>query len=361
MIKYKRFWTVTCFALAFATTGLCIHSAEAVINVAGELVVDLRAADLEGGTNTWENQDTLGDTAGNFTTQGGGSLNVALSVSDTSLTVPFSLDIDGDIGNAVIAQNLTPASIISNETRSAETWVFSRNDAGTQTPVGWGSFDNDMDSSFSYNNGGNGMFNGWFNDGGWTDPIVTGEWIHLAWSYDGDIIRGYRNGVLAGQYDTVDSNASGQDLDTPDTPINVGSARGGFNNAFSGYIADVRVHTGVLSAADVLNNFNEGIAPIEGVVGDFDGDGDLDSADLGILRSNLFAVGTSSEGDINRDGIIDWTDWRLFKDNPLRQVGIIGPSAVAASVPEPSSFAILTVALATLLSRVGIRSNASLS
>ncbi|TWT35952.1 hypothetical protein KOR34_08490 [Posidoniimonas corsicana] len=335
--------------IAVGAIALTPLQADAVVAVAGELVVDLQGVSLEGVSSTWVNGDTTGDTAGDFSTVGGGGLNVAAAVSDGSTTAPFALDVARSSGNAVVAANMSPASIIGNEARSAEAWVFARDGSGQQTPVGWGGSGNDQDSSFQYSDAGQGLFNGWFNDGAWRlnpedpiVPIITNEWVHVAWTYDGAAVRGYRNGVLTGVYNTVDSNSSGQNLDTTDGPISVGAGRGGGANPFSGYLSDVRVHTGLLSDSDIVNNFNEGITQLSGPVCDLDGDGACNSVDLGILRSNLFTAGDSSMGDIDRNGYIDWVDWRLMKDDANRVVGA-GLNSAGDAAPEPTALAIAMV------------------
>lgn len=345
MSNYQRYWA------AMVAAAICAPMAQQAaadfdtdLIVKGELVVDLRVADLEGNTATWMNRDTAGDTMGDFNTLGGGNLNTAAFVAGGGITVPFALDVAQSSLNPLRAANQVPTSLQGASTRSVEAWIFARNGGPNQAVVSWGSGGNNNDSSFNWSNNSNsGMFNGWNNDSPWGNPVITGEWVHVAWVYDGSAVRGYRNGVL-------DNTHTASALTTPESFMTVGSVRGGGGDPFTGLIADVRVHTGVLTQSEIQDNYSLGIAPLISTPGDFDGDGDLDSADLGILRGNLFTSGSSSDGDYNRDGYIDWDDWRLFKDNPARQVGFFSPAApLIANVPEPGSLTCLTLAAFSLI------------
>ncbi len=214
---------------------------------AGELVVDLRANTLNAASTTWTNQDTTGDTVGNFTTKGGGNLNVS-SIGGISK----ALFVDTVVNNAVVSALTVPASLLGNGTRSVEVWVYPLATAATSAAVGWGTSGNSLQSSFNFNTGGNGLFSGWNLDTGWNGVLPTGLWLHLAYTYDGTTLRAYTNGVL-------NRSLTFGPMATAAAKLGVGAARAASADAFKGCIADVRVHTEVLSAADVANNFSEGI------------------------------------------------------------------------------------------------------
>jgi hypothetical protein len=72
-----------------------------------------------------------------------------------------------------------------------------------------------------------------------------------------------------------------------------------------------------------------------GLAGDANGDGKVDLADFGILKANFGAGSTKAQGDFNGDAKVDLTDFGILQDN-------FGKSGQAA-VPEPSTFALLTV------------------
>jgi hypothetical protein len=82
---------------------------------------------------------------------------------------------------------------------------------------------------------------------------------------------------------------------------------------------------------------------------DFNGDGSVDAADYVQWRKNLGLMGgaTQSQGDANGDGNVDNADFGLWR-------AAFGPAAAAAaglgsaSVPEPGTLALLSIAIAAL-------------
>lgn len=73
---------------------------------------------------------------------------------------------------------------------------------------------------------------------------------------------------------------------------------------------------------------------------DVDLDGTCNSVDFSIILGNLLGPGTRTDGDLNLDSVVDFEDYRLFKDDAVRVVG----SSVFASwtaVPEPASSGLL--------------------
>jgi hypothetical protein len=342
---------VAVLGVLLATT-FAAQYADAVIQTSGELIVDLRAADLYGGRNVWVNHDTTGDTVGDFKRLNTQNLSVAANVSDGTKMVPYALWVKGQTTNALVADILTtPASIIGNNSRSAEAWVFSQSGAGSQSPVGWGQSGADQDFAASWSDStSNGFINLWQNDSRWGTaaaplPTTATKWTHVAWTYDGATVRGYRDGVFSFSFAPLDRNSDGTPLATTAARMSVGGARTASANAVIGYLADVRVHSGVLSDAQILNNFNEGIYAVSGLSCDFDGNGACNSTDLNTLRANMFTNGDVAQGDVDRSGFIDWADYRLFKDHPNRIVGGAGAGSLDAfQVPEPATLVSLGLA-----------------
>ena len=223
------------------------HQSHGALITAGELVVDLRAINLTSSSTTWTNMDNTGDTVGNFVTKGGGNLNVG-NIGGITKT----LFVDTTINNSVLSALNTPASLLGNSTRSVEVWVYPLSSSATSAAVGWGTSGNSFQSSFNYNTGGNGLFSGWNLDTGWNGSLPIGNWIYLAYTYDGTSLKGYTNGVQ-------NKSVAFGPMATASAKMSVGGARAASADPFRGYIADVRVHTGALSASDVANNFSEGI------------------------------------------------------------------------------------------------------
>lgn len=234
-----------CLVVVAVFTGT-MHSQAAVIT-AGELVVDLRALTLSATSQTWTNQDTTGATVGNFTTKGGGNLNVA-SIGGISK----ALLVDTIVNNSVLSSATVTAALLGNSTRSVEVWLYATAVTATSAAVGWGTSGTGQQSSCDYNTGGNGLFAGYSMDTGWNGTPISGSWVHVVYTYDGTTVKGYTNGVL-------NKSITLGPLSTAAAKLSVGSARAATADPFKGYIADVRVHTGVLSATDVANNYSQGI------------------------------------------------------------------------------------------------------
>jgi hypothetical protein len=344
------YWRACCVVLiALAASSVTTTSAQAYFIVAGELIVDLQASDLNSALTTWVNRDTAGATVGNFTTIGGATLNVAENVTDGVITVPKALNVNLVGNNALRSALAAPATLLGNDSRSIEAWVLSNGTAGTQAVVSWGTNGgNQFLSSHNYSGGGNGLHSGWFNDTGWTGAgsvpgavvPATSVWHHLTWTWDGQNVRGYTDGVLTKTFDLAD-------FATASSLMTIGSTRNGATDPFNGYIADVRVHSGVLLPEQILNNFQEGIGPSDGSACDFNNSGACDSVDFGILRDNLFKAGTFAQGDIDKDGIVGISDYHQFKSDPTRLISGSGAMAFG-QVPEPTSLTCLGIAIALL-------------
>jgi len=163
------------------------------------------------------------------------------------------LYVSGDLSQSVVSELTVPLSLQDNSTRSVEAWVYTATATSGSTPVGWGSASIGQLSSFRNANATNGLFAGWGNDAGWSGN-VEGQWDYYVWTWDEstNTISGYRNGVF------IKSQVLSA-LDTSATVISIGSARNGTADVINGYLADVRVQTGLLSASDVANNYSEGI------------------------------------------------------------------------------------------------------
>ena len=232
--------------------------AGAALITAGELVVDLRGYTLNANAATWTNQDSTGATVGNFSKVGAGNLNLGTIGDYTALYV------NQDANSAVMSASMTPAALEGNNSRSVEIWVYAESIYNTQQdPLGWGIRATGQWAAYRYgNNTGNGAHSGWFGgDAGFasgTPPI--GSWTYIAYTYNGSTTNfvTYVNGAFN------KSTTFAAAMATAHNSLYVGNAPSGL--PFDGYIADVRVHTGVLSAADVLNNYNQGIQTLLPVI-----------------------------------------------------------------------------------------------
>lgn len=336
--------------LAMAAAVSVATQVQAYFIVAGELVADMKASDLSSESNVWVNRKSTGLTVGDFTKIGAtGNLNVVENVTDGTLNVSKALYVALVGDNGLRSALPAPSQLLGNSSRSVEAWVRSDVTTGTQAIVSWGTNGgNTFLSSHNYSGGGNGLHSGWFNDTGWTGAgsvpgaVVppTGIWHHLAWTWDGQNVRGYTDGVLTKTFDLLDFN-------TASSLMTIGVTRNGPTDPFSGWIADVRVHTGVLGANQVMHNFLQGIGDSVDSACDFNNSGACDSADFAILRDNLFKPGGFAQGDIDLDGIVGISDYHQFKSDPTRIIGMAGAGSLdldLTAVPEPASLACLGLA-----------------
>lgn len=128
-----------------------------------------------------------------------------------------------------------------------------------------------------------------------------------------------------------------------------------FPNA-DGEIVVTLDHNGSIGGDDGFQILN-GIQLVQTIVEepnacDVNADGVCNSTDFAILRDNLFQFdGETSfagrvDGDLNGDAVVDFFDYRLFKDDPLRIVSAPPATGVAAAatVPEPAAVGLLVSA-----------------
>ena len=174
--------------------------------------------------------------------------------------------------------------------------------------------------------------------------IIDGDWHMLSWTFDttSGELNTYFDGMLA---DTLTSGAASFEMaDSTSTfgTLGLKGDTGDFLPADT-HLDDIRVYNEVLSLIEINDLMMPGDVP---TMGDFNGDGTVDNADFMVLSGNLGAHldrGVSrSDGDINIDGRIDLDDFGEFKTL------FPGASGRAAAIPEPSSIAIVTCALAAI-------------
>lgn len=356
-IARQRLSVSFCRVLAVvAVAAMVATPAQAVIFTAGELLVDLKVNDLVSDATAWTNRASGSAAVGDFTDVDASPLNLGVDIGGVPISLSLLSEGEGGlepmVSNSIVSAGNTPSSVQGNQTRTVEAWIYSTDTSGSQSVVAWGATSNNSMSRFSYNTGGNGLLSAWFNDTGWgnNEALLADEWVHYAVTYDGFMTRGYING------EKIAEVAQPAPLTTPESVVNIGARPGAGNDPFKGYIADVRVHSGVLNDAQILTNFQEGIGEADGLGCDFDGDGDCDSIDFTSLSDNLFTPGGVEQGDYDRSGFIDLADYRAFKDDPNTVIGVVGPaSPTNSAAPEPSAVVSLA-AVFVFLNGTGVRS-----
>jgi hypothetical protein len=173
--------------------------------------------------------------------------------------------------------------------------------------------------------------------------ISVGSWTHFAVTYEAAtrIRRVYRNGLLI-----TSATLTGHITNRGSDPLLFG-AMPVFNQNFSGLLDDIQLYNDALSATAIQAIMDPGL-----VVGDVDGDGDVDLDDFWILRENFLVGTTRAQGDLNGDSRVDLRDFVILKDKfPFPQPGAPNAAALAhyLSVPEPSAPALSAAGIVLML------------
>jgi hypothetical protein len=262
------------------------------LQIAGDLIVELRSADLvptTGGTiTTWTNRSGSGNSVSNFHRSTASNVievsnNATSTLLQTWSGMPVNAVLVNSSSTAVESILNSPAELVGNGTETGEAWFFQTSlPSGNNTIIGQGiqgqSGLPEEDREMNWGSGGAGTFSGDFGglDCAWPSSLTTGgdtamtnKWYYLAWTWDGTTARGYVNGVIQtthtlGAGGTFGSGYNGYPLHTVDTDIGVGVAFGTGNGSFADnasgtYIASVRVSSGVLTPGQVANNYLSGL------------------------------------------------------------------------------------------------------
>ncbi|MCA9266008.1 MAG: laminin G domain-containing protein, partial [Planctomycetales bacterium] len=234
------------------------------LQIAGELLVDLKATHPSAGTESWLNTGTLGD----FTRVG----NPFVTEIDGVTAVAFNSDHPASLFDDAYRGPLAPVNITGNSTRSIEFWAYNPND-GLQRPeetiVAWGQRGgpDGTNMSFGYGNhatwGALGQWGAgpdmpWYAGGG--SPTL-GQWHHMVYTFDGSTGRVYSDGIL------TYSESFGALNTYANTNINIAAqnaaggslALSGYDAPGSFYVANIRIHSEPLSGAQVVANYAAGI------------------------------------------------------------------------------------------------------
>jgi len=234
----------------------------AAVHWEGDLIVNLQSSDLNSNSPVWMNHTSNSNSVGDFSTLGG---NLNVTNVAWNLQPIKALLINQTLANAVQSAALAPPEILTNNPVSAEAWIYAtavneQNSCAIGYGIQGGPSFPEEDREFNYSvPGSGGGVSGDFGsyDTQWGTTPAPGAWHYLAWSYDGATVRLYLDGTLNAV------NSPGSPLQTPATIIGIGAGLAGGPNVavdeFQGYIAAVRVESGVLTAADIATNYALGL------------------------------------------------------------------------------------------------------
>jgi hypothetical protein len=230
-------------------------NAARIIAVAEELLVDLRSEDLAAGpVSEWPNRGTLG---GVFMAVGDPNVE---SVGDWDNVVSFD-------GTTHFEGPVSPLGIVGNDTRSIEVWAYNIEESKEECMVAWSHRGGPDGSNMTFNYGWKdfGAAGHWGDDAdmawegfdnvtggtGGYPPLET--WQYLVYTYNGGTIRLYVNGDLNNERVATLNTHRGNIIRIGAQNDNDGTAKMG-EKVFSGAIAQVRIHDGVLTPEQIKNN-----------------------------------------------------------------------------------------------------------
>lgn len=167
----------------------------------------------------------------------------------------------------------------------------------------------------------------------------NGSWHHIAVVNASDTSsRLYLDGVQVGSSSTAVTFAN-----TVNT-ITIGAflRQAGYIDKYVGDIDEVQIYNDALIASQIQYLYTNIVGPAPPVAAcDVDLANGCTVADLQIIANNFFtSVTDRSQGDLNSDGVVNFADYRIWKDAS-------GSSATLESlgVPEPSAILLIALAL----------------
>ncbi|WP_425400145.1 LamG-like jellyroll fold domain-containing protein [Aeoliella sp.] len=176
----------------------------------------------------------------------------------------------------------------------------------------------------------------------YADAHTAGQWQHVAHTYESvggvTTIRTYIDGT------EVDSPLEGSTTSLVSEAINIGNARNtALTRGFDGKLDEIAFWDAALPAESIISIYNTGLSglaipeprdPSTYIVQDF--------YDISDNLSQGVTLGTN--GDLNVDGVVNFADFRQWRDNAPASV----LAAAGFAVPEPSTVVLLGGVLAVL-------------
>ena len=245
--------------LAVISAALAVVSAQAQIQIAGSLYINVDATTAPVGTaNGITNSGSLGGVFDNTNT-------VSLATVSNVNAIQFSgyfLWLTNRSAGALIQP--APGMVGNNPLGSIECWALSWQVPSDQSMISWGARNTAANIAFEYGSGGSGgmSHNGSGNDAGWDfygGYPAPGLWHYLVYTSDGVRSYLYSDGILVNSYPPANtpnitnsiSVLLGAQWNTNGTAVST-SPSWSTNLA----LARIRVHSGTLTLAQIQNNYN---------------------------------------------------------------------------------------------------------
>jgi hypothetical protein len=130
------------------------------------------------------------------------------------------------------------------------------------------------------------------------------------------------------------------------------TAQGGLSDQFSSHVLPTNIGGQILDwqVSYSTNNVVARLSAITGLLGDYNGNGEVDAADYAVWRDALGSAGALA-ADGNQNGIVDPGDYDVWKSNFGLTAGGAGSflaSSTNATIPEPTAVTYTCLAILAL-------------
>jgi hypothetical protein len=239
------------FAMVAVLVLLAGDAWAADIQSAGTLFVNLQASDPSSSTESWKNTGSLGDFV--------------------KIGQPTAVDIDGvkavmlnsgESNDAWQCKDVAPVGLVGKSpTRSVEVWVYNPDIAVEEPMVAWSRRGGPPGSAYGFNYGtapGHGALTHWGGgDLGWGQVPEAGKWHYLVHTSDGRTNRVYSDAreIASETLRPRDIQLHSGGRVTLGTALRADDQPEFQSLRSSLALAIVRVHDGVLSEEQIVNNF----------------------------------------------------------------------------------------------------------
>ena len=264
--------------------------------------------------------DSINDVAGDFGHNTGsvadhleprdGDANFA----DGRIGRALSIGVDPDDATdfrAELSDDLTLAEVYT-----IEAWVYPTelDDSWQRLVLNWGAEEQSYHFAIRNNSGFNNGVSLFHEQEDGAQPNANGgtveleEWQHIAGVADGDKLSVYLNGELVGQasYDGTINQSIDEGLGIADSDTALSGIK------YNGLLDDLAIWTVPLTNQQIRFQYQQGLlgnnALTGGVTGDFDGNGELDVADIDLLSLAIRNGEQQSIYDLNADESVDRRD-----------------------------------------------------